>query len=61
VVGGGVSEASEHGNSYSADSPQDRLRRRVAAIGHTAIVGPTKVGGVIDFGRVFNRGRAAYA
>jgi hypothetical protein len=37
------------------------VERRVAAIGHTAIVGPTKVGGVIDFGRVFNRGRAAYA
>jgi len=56
-----VSEASEHGNSFSDDSPQDRLRRRVAAIGNTAIDGPTQVGGVIDFGRVFNRGRASYA
>jgi hypothetical protein len=35
--------------------------RRVSAIGRKAIVGPTKVGGVIDFGRVFNGGRAAYA
>jgi hypothetical protein len=30
--------------------------RRAAAIGHTAIVGQTKVGVRIDFGRVFNTG-----
>jgi len=34
---------------------------RVSAIGRTAIVGPSKVGICIDFGRVFNEGRAAYA
>jgi len=35
--------------------------RRAFAIGRGAIVGPTKVGLCIDFGRVFNTGRAAYA
>jgi hypothetical protein len=35
--------------------------RRGSAIGRSAIVGPTKVGVCIDFGRVFNEGGAAYA
>ena len=35
--------------------------RRAAAIGHTAIVGQTKVGVCIDFGRVFTGDRGAYA
>src|SRR5205823_3486395 len=35
--------------------------RRATAIGRRAMVGPTKVGALIDFGRLFNTGRAAYA
>src|SRR6266516_8036691 len=35
--------------------------RRATAIGRRAMVGPTKVGALIDFGRLFNSGRAAYA
>ena len=61
MVGGGVSEASEHWGPFFEAETAGSAARRVSAIGHTAIVGPTKVGMCIDFGRVFNRGRAAYA
>ena len=62
VVGGGVSEASEHGNScFEVTAPQDRLRAASpqSAVGRS--LGRRKSASCIDFGRVFNRGRAAYA
>ena len=61
VVGGGVSEASEHGNSFSKDSPQDRLRAASPQSVVRRSLGRRKSAICIDFGRVFNSGRAAYA
>jgi hypothetical protein len=47
-------------NSFSM-TDAGSAARRASAIGRTAIVGQTKVGVCIDFGRVFNGDRGAYA